>query len=103
MDLDVGYTHEDWPAEFVRLMLPRVLPTLETRLADRPTVHVQVTDRQWAQADTPAATVDDPLVVRGPAPAVLCWLVGRPVPATVGLDAGRHGRSRPLPRLCPWA
>ena len=28
VDLDAGYTHDHWSAEFVRLMLPRVVPTL---------------------------------------------------------------------------
>jgi len=27
VDLDVGYTHDHWPAEFVSLMLPRVVST----------------------------------------------------------------------------
>jgi hypothetical protein len=31
VDLDAGYTHSDWPTEFVRLMLSRVLLTLEAR------------------------------------------------------------------------
>jgi maleylpyruvate isomerase len=32
VDLDAGYAHGHWPAEFVDLLLPRVLPTLATRL-----------------------------------------------------------------------
>jgi len=103
VDLDVGYTHEHWPAEFVSLMLPRVLPTLDTRLADELTVQVQVTDRHWSQADAVATASDDPAVVRGPASAVLCWLAGRPVPAAADLTASRYGQSWPLPRLRPWA
>ncbi len=35
VDLDAGYTHSHWPAEFVDLMLPRVLPTLAARLPMR--------------------------------------------------------------------
>jgi len=30
VDLDADYTHDHWPAEFVTLMLPRVLPTLDS-------------------------------------------------------------------------
>jgi maleylpyruvate isomerase len=35
VDLDAGYTHSLWPAEFAGLMLPRVLPTLAPRLPMR--------------------------------------------------------------------
>jgi maleylpyruvate isomerase len=102
MDLDVGYTHEDWPAEFVSLTLPRVLPTLDTRMPDQVTVQVQVVDRHWPQR-SPATTSDDPVVVRGTASAVLCWLVGRPVTAAADLAASRSDQSWPLPRLRSWA
>jgi maleylpyruvate isomerase len=101
VDLDVGYTHEHWPAEFVSLMLPRVLSTLDTRTPDKVTVQVQVVDRHWPQSST-ATTSDDPVVVRGTASAVLCWLVGRPVPPA-DLAASRSGQSWPLPRLHSWA
>ena len=47
VDLDAGYTHDHWPAEFVSLMLPRVVPTLDTRLTDKITVQVQTAGRQW--------------------------------------------------------
>jgi maleylpyruvate isomerase len=103
LDLDVGYTHDDWPAEFVRLMLPRVLPTLDTRVPDELTVQVQVTDRQWTQASTEARTSHDPVVVRGAASALLCWLVGRTVPAAADLAASRSGQNWPLPQLRPWS
>lgn len=103
VDLDAGYTHEHWPAEFVRLMLPRILPTLEARLADGISVRVQVTDRDWPQAGAMATETDDLIVVRGTASAVLCWLAGRPVPAATGLAASRSGRGCPLPLLRPWA
>jgi len=103
VDLDAGYTHEHWPAEFVRLMLPRVLPTLDARLADGITIQVQVTDRDWPQAGAMATETDDLVVVRGTASAVLCWLTGRPVPAAAGLTASRSGQGWPLPRLRPWA
>jgi maleylpyruvate isomerase len=104
VDLDAGYTHEDWPAEFVGLMLPRVLPTLDARLPGEVSVQVEVTDRHWPQADSPATTPYDPILVRGTASAVLYWLTGRPVPeAADSLTASRSGQNRPLPRLRPWS
>jgi maleylpyruvate isomerase len=103
VDLDAGYTHEDWPAEFVRLMLPRILPTLDARVTDGITIQVQVTDRGWPQVGSVATEPDDPVVVRGAASAVLRWLAGRPVPATAGLTASRCGQGWPLPQLRPWA
>ena len=103
VDLDAGYTHEHWQAEFVSLMLPRVLATLDARLADGLTVQVRVTDRDWPQFDSEATASDDHVVVRGAASAVLCWLTGRPVPATAGLTASRDGQGSPLPPLRPWS
>jgi hypothetical protein len=59
--------------------------------------------RHWPLASTTATTSDDPVVVRGAASALLCWLVGRPVPATADLTASRSGRHCPLPQLRPWS
>jgi maleylpyruvate isomerase len=102
VDLDVGYTHQHWPVDFVALMLPRVLPTLDARLPDEVAVQVEVIDRHWPQ-DRTATAPGDAVVVRGTASAVLSWLIGRPVPAGAGLTAARHGWDRPLPQLRPWA
>jgi len=103
VDLDVGYSHDHWPAEFVRLMLPRVGPTLETRLVGTPAVQVQTADRQWTYASAAAPASDDPVVIRGPASTVLLWLTGRPVPAAAGLTACRSGQHCALPQLRPWS
>ncbi len=103
VDLDTGYTHHHWPAEFVRLMLPRVVPTLDTRLTGEVTVQVQAAGRQWTCASAAAPASGDPVVIRGPASAVLCWLTGRPVPAAAGLTARRSGQHCPLPQLRPWS
>ena len=102
VDLDVGYTHDHWPAEFVRLMLPRVVPTLDTRLTGETTVQVQTAGRQWTRSSIAAAASDDPVVVCGAASAVLCWLTGRPVPSA-DLTASRSGHTCPLPQLLPWS
>jgi maleylpyruvate isomerase len=103
VDLDAGYTHDHWPAEFVRLMLPRVVPTLGTRLTGRITVQVQTADRQWTHSSGEAPPSGDPVVVHGPASAVLRWLTGRPAPAAADLTASRSGQNCPLPRLRPWS
>jgi maleylpyruvate isomerase len=103
VDLNVGYEHDHWPAEFVGLMLPRMLPTLDSRLAGEVTVNVQVTGGQWLQTSATTTTSADPVVVRGAASAVLCWLTGRPVPPAADLTASRSGQDWPLPRLRPWS
>jgi maleylpyruvate isomerase len=103
VDLDIGYTHAHWPAEFVQMMLPRVLPTLDTRLPGEITIRVEVTDGPCPPASAAATTSGAPVVVRGAAAAVLCWLTGRPVPAPADLAASRCGQSWPLPQLRPWS
>jgi maleylpyruvate isomerase len=108
VDLDLGYGHGDWPAEFVDLMLPRVMPTLATRLEEQGTVRLEVIDR-GAPAAGPAAAgpadaaTGEPVIVRGPASAVLCWLLGRPSAAAPDLAVTRGGQARQLPRLRAWA
>lgn len=103
VDLDAGYRHDLWPTEFVSLMLPRVLQTLETRLRDERAVQVQTDGQQWTFVGAAGAAPGDPVVVRGAAPAVLCWLVGRPVQAAADVTATWSGRSCPLPQLRPWS
>jgi maleylpyruvate isomerase len=103
VDLDAGYRHDHWPAEFVGLMLPRVLATLDARLGDETIVQVHTAGWQWTQTDTTATASGDPVVVRGAASAVLCWLAGRQLPATADLTASRSGQDWPLPRLLPWS
>lgn len=73
VDLDAGYTHSHWPAEFVDLMLPPGPANPGCPLADEITVQVQVTDRHLAETDAAATTADDLVVVCGAASAVLCW------------------------------
>jgi maleylpyruvate isomerase len=102
VDLNAGYTHEHWPAEFVDLMLARVLPTLDARRPGEFAVQVRVTDRLWPP-DSAAAASADPVIVHGTGSAVLCWLIGRPVPAAGGLTAVRCGQDWPLPQLRPWS
>jgi uncharacterized protein (TIGR03083 family) len=100
VDLDTGYTHRQWPADFTRLLLPRVLPTLQARLADQVTIRAEATDHDLAA--TAAGTADDRVIVRGPASAILCWLLGRPA-AAADLTVTRAGQPWTLPRLRPRA
>jgi hypothetical protein len=84
-------------------MLPRVVSTLGTRLTGKTAVRVQTENRQWIMTSTEAAASDDPVIVRGAASTVLCWLTGRPVPATADLTASRSGQNCPPPQLRPWS
>ena len=102
VDLDAGYRHGHWPAEFVSLMLPRVLATLDARLGETD-VQVHTAGQQWTRAGATATTSGDPVVIRGEASAVLCWLAGRTPPAMADLTASRSGQDWPLPRLRPWS
>lgn len=103
VDLDTGYTHGHWPAEFVDLLLPRVMPTLATRLDRQTAVQVQIIDRDPSAGATTANVTKDLVIVRGPASAVLCWLIGRASAAAADLEAIRSGRAWQLPRLRAWA
>jgi maleylpyruvate isomerase len=98
VDLDAGYTHREWPAEFVSLLLERVLPTLAGRVADGASVRA-VADGGAQAAECASGDV---VVVRGPAAALACWLAGRPAGAAE-LTVTRGGRPWPLPVLRPWA
>ena len=103
VDLNCGYAHGDWPVGFVDLMLPRVMPTLAARLTDEISVRVEAADRgQPTTAATTSAT-GEPVTVRGPASAILCWLLGRAPAAAADLEATRCGRAWRLPRLRAWA
>lgn len=103
VDLDAGYAHGHWPAEFVDLLLPRVMPTLPARLDEETAVQVETIDRDPPVTAMTASTAGEPVIVRGPASAVLCWLLGRACAAAADLDVTRSGQAWPLPRLRAWA
>ena len=100
VDLDTGYTHRQWPDDFTRLLLPRVLPTLQARLADQMTIRAEATDHDLATAAAGAA--GDLVIVCGPASAILCWLLDRPA-AAAGLIVTCAGQPWTVPHLRPWA
>ena len=103
VDLAAGYAHGHWPAEFVDLLLPRVIPTLAARLDGEITVQVQTTDRDPPVTATAAGAAGEPVIVRGPSSAVLCWLLGRGCAAAADLEIIRSGHAWQLPRLRAWA
>jgi hypothetical protein len=65
-------------------------------------VRVENIDRGWPVTETAASALDELVIVRGSASAVLCWLVGR-AGAEADLAVTRCGRPCQLPRLQPWA
>jgi maleylpyruvate isomerase len=89
-DLDAGYSHRDWPADFTIELLD--LATVDhAESADSPGLTVRATDtvRSWdAGADQP--------VVSGTAADLGWWLVGRGSGEGLSTDDGE------LPRLGPW-
>ncbi len=103
VDLDAGYVHGHWPAEFVDLLLPRVMPTLPARLDGEITVQVDGIDRDPPVTELPGNATGGLVIVRGPASAILCWLVGRASAAAGDLEVTRSGQAWELPRLRPWA
>jgi maleylpyruvate isomerase len=87
VDLDAGYTPGQWPAEFTGLLLPRVLPTLQARLADQITVQAEATDGDLAATASAAGAASDPVLAARPP-----HRRGRP---------GRHPRRPALPDPAP--
>jgi maleylpyruvate isomerase len=103
VDLDAGYAHGRWPAEFVDLLLPRVMPALATRLDGEITVQVQTTDRDPPVTATATSAAGELVIVRGSSSAVLCRLLGRACAAAADLEVIRSGQTWHLPRLRTWA
>jgi hypothetical protein len=99
VDADSGYIPKQWPADFIRQLLPRLADRLPNR-TQRPTL-VEVTadgsinsdlaGRQWM---VPGQEAVEAIEVRGPDWAVLAWLTGRTATARTVLTAA--------PDLDPW-
>lgn len=89
LDLDAGYTHTHWPADFVAELLAEAAVDLGGRAGVRPFA-VDATDTGF----TAIIGAGEPeQVVAGPASALLAWLLGR------GAD---DALPRPLPDLPAW-
>ena len=95
VDLDGGYTADQWPAEFVEYLLPLLADELGTRtqdglivdVAEAGSVSTELPGRTWT-------TGDGSRIVAGPDWALLAWLLGRPTVARSAIaDA---------PVISPW-
>ncbi|WP_280482342.1 maleylpyruvate isomerase family mycothiol-dependent enzyme [Nocardia cyriacigeorgica] len=86
VDLAAGYTHTDWPAEFVDRLLPEVATALSPS-ATEPFEIVTPGFTTTVGAGTPSTTVT------APAADVLVWLLGRGTPASL---------PQPLPPVPDW-
>lgn len=78
-DLDAGYVPADWPQDFVRTMLGRVVASFSAR-DDAPAMHLHATGAETTT--TYAIGVADGPVLHAPAvhgtgSALLAWLMGR--------------------------
>ncbi|TWV32636.1 maleylpyruvate isomerase family mycothiol-dependent enzyme [Streptomyces misionensis] len=87
-DLDAGYTPADWPADFVRTMLGRVVASFGAR-ADAPALRLRATDTGTGYVIGTERTAP---AVHGPQSSLLAWLMGR----SPGADLAVHG-ARTLP------
>ncbi len=67
------------------------------------TMQVETIDRDPPVTAATAGTTREPVIVRGSASAVLCWLLGRASAATADLEVTRRGQAWRLPRLRAWA
>ncbi len=97
VNLAAGYRPADWPAEFVAGSLPEVAGSFVGR-EDAPTCLLRADGSDAAWQLGPERTGAPPLEVRGPAAAVLAWLIGRDDGS--GLRVSGGGASAPA--LPPW-
>ena len=98
VDLGGSYGAADWPAAFVRYLLPSLLAGLDDRVPDGTAVRIEITPERSATTDLGGSvwTCGDgePTAVTGPDWAVLAWLLGRP--------AAAGGQLAGAPELSRW-
>ncbi|MRH86080.1 maleylpyruvate isomerase family mycothiol-dependent enzyme [Nocardia sp. SYP-A9097] len=86
VDLNIGYTQQDWPAAFVARLLPQAVADLSAK--DGPGFSVTATDTGYT------GTVGTPETeITGPAAVLAAWLIGR-YPG--------DGLTGELPNLAAW-
>lgn len=88
VDLNVGYTPQDWPADFVARLLAQSVGELSPKVDSARTL--TATDTGYTAV---LGTGDPVAAVAGPAAALTAWLIGRS-PGT--------GLSGDLPSLGAW-
>lgn len=97
VDAIAGYGPQDWPTEFIALLVPRLADRLSDR-AQQP-VRVEITGDGSRALDLVGRTWSvpgaEPVDVRGPDWAVLAWLAGRSSAAVERAITAQ-------PALAPW-
>jgi maleylpyruvate isomerase len=103
LDADPAYSPDQWPSDFVALLLPR----LAGRLAERTSAPIRVevvvegslgpdlVGRTWTTSGAESTGDRNRTDVRGPDWALLAWLAGRPWSVGDALSA--------VPELTPWS
>jgi maleylpyruvate isomerase len=95
VDLELGYTSEEWPVEFTAATLNDLVESLGPRLPGGVDVDLVAPDIGFKAS---AGRGDgSPLVIEGPARTMLAWLAGRPFDR----DALRTENGA-LPDVGPW-
>ncbi|WP_165495381.1 hypothetical protein [Actinomadura roseirufa] len=90
VDLQVGFTPGDWPADFVAYELDTVTTAFDRR-ENSPPMRLHATNTNVSYAIS--AGSDRP-VIRGPQASLLAWLMGRSAGADLTVD---YGRALPVP------
>ena len=82
VDLGGSYGASDWPAAFVRYLLPSLLAGLDERVPDGTAVRIEIAPEDSVTTDLGGSVwtcgTGEPAAVTGPDWAVLAWLLGRP-------------------------
>jgi maleylpyruvate isomerase len=94
VDLDAGYSPDEWPLDFAATLLESVVADFAD--AEAPAARLRIAETgSPLRIGPPDATTT--VEISGPARALLAWLIGRSSGA--GLAAAPPG---PLPALPPW-
>lgn len=84
VDLDIGYSARDWPAEFVNDMLPRIADSINERAEAPPPVRLDGTDT--GQTFKIGQVQDGTTTVSGPDYELLAWLLERSTGGTLNVQ-----------------
>ncbi len=93
VDLDMGYTMDDWDEPFVRATMPNLVDSLTRRLPEGSRLEIRATDIDFEAEVGVGATCR----VSAPGAVLVAWLSGRP------FDRDRLQADAGLFELGPWA
>ncbi len=93
VDLDIGYSYEQWPKPFLEATLPDLAATLDKRLPADVECELVATDLDFRVR---AGAGKGDVVVSGPGASLLAWLSGRQVSDELTTQGGDR------PELAPW-